>query len=71
MKKGLLAFLLMIVMTGCKQTSKQAANSVGNTQDTATVNLQYAKGFIVDNQSWGALVEISDPQKEEGKKESS
>ena len=37
MKKGLLAFLLMIVMTGCKQTSKQAANSVGNTQDTATV----------------------------------
>ena len=58
-------------MAGCKQTNKQTAHSVGNTQDTATVNLQYAKGFIVENQSWGALVEISDPQKEEGKTESS
>ena len=71
MKKVLFAFLSIIIMTGCKQTSKQTAHSVGNTQDTATVNLQYAKGFIVENQSWGALVEISDPQKEEGKTESS
>ncbi len=52
MKKGLLAFLLMIVMTGCKQTNKQTAHSVGNTQDTATVNLQYAKGSEREKQMW-------------------
>ena len=71
MKKVLFAFLSIIIMAGCKQTNKQTAHSVGNTQDTTTVNLQYAKGFIVENQSWGALVEISDPQKEKGKTESS
>ena len=39
-------------------------------RDTATVSLQYAKGFTVENQPWGALVEISDPQKEDGTTES-
>lgn len=69
MKKIIFVFLSIIVMAGCKQVNKQAANAGGNTQDTTTVNLQYSKGLIVKNQPWGALVEINDPQKEKGKAE--
>lgn len=69
MKKIIFVFLSIIVMAGCKQANKQAANAGGNTQDTTTVNLQYSKGLIVKNQPWGALVEINDPQKEKGKAE--
>lgn len=69
MKKFIFVFLSIIVMAGCKQANKQAANAGGNTQDTTTVNLQYSKGLIVKNQPWGALVEINDPQKEKGKAE--
>lgn len=67
MKKVLFAFLILMVMTGCKQPNKQGVKAEGNPQDTASVRLKYAEGFIVDNQPWGALVEISDPQKGEGK----
>ena len=59
--------LAVIVMAGCKQSSKQTANAEGNTSDTATISLQYATGFKVETQPWGALVEISDPQREAGK----
>ena len=69
MKKIIFVFLSIIVMAGCKQVNKQAANAGGNTQDTTTVNLQYSKGLIVKNQPGGALVEINDPQKEKGKAE--
>ena len=70
MKKLLFALLALVVMAGCRQSNKLAANAEGNMQDTATVGLQYAKGFTVENQPWGALVEISDPQKEDGTTES-
>lgn len=70
MKKILFALLTLGVMAGCRQSNKLAANAEGNMRDTATVSLQYAKGFTVENQPWGALVEISDPQKEDGTTES-
>ena len=70
MKKILFALLTLVVMAGCRQSNKLAANAEGNMRDTATVGLQYAKGFTVENQPWGALVEISDPQKEDGTTES-
>jgi iron complex transport system substrate-binding protein len=70
MKKILFALLTLVVMAGCRQSNKLAANAEGNMRDTATVSLQYAKGFTVENQPWGALVEISDPQKEDGTTES-
>ena len=67
MKKVLFAFLILIVTSGCRQSGRQGVEAEGNPQDTASVRLKYAEGFIVDNQPWGALVEISDPQKGEGK----
>lgn len=70
MKKILFALMTLVVMAGCRQSNKLAANAEGNMRDTATVSLQYAKGFTVENQPWGALVEISDPQKEDGTTES-
>ena len=70
MKKILFALLALVMMAGCRQSNKLAANAEGNMRDTATVSLQYAKGFTVENQPWGALVEISDPQKEDGTTES-
>lgn len=55
MKKVLFAFLILMVMTGCKQPNKQGVKAEENPQDTASVRLKYAEGFIVDNLTVGSI----------------
>ena len=52
MKKILFALLTLVVMAGCRQSNKLAANAEGNMRDTATVSLQYVKGFL----SWRRII---------------
>lgn len=56
-----------LLICGCRQTSHSAGTAQGNTLDTATVVLKYAKGFSVEHRDGYRLVTIADPQKDDAK----
>lgn len=67
MRKIMILLVCTLLVSGCRQTSHSAGAAQGNTLDTATVVLKYAKGFSVEHRDGYRLVTIADPQKEDAK----
>lgn len=62
-------FALFIVSCNAKKTDSDSKERNNKHQDTKDITIKYAKGFRVENISGAYVVEIEDPQKEEGKSE--
>lgn len=67
MRKIMILLVCTLLICSCRQTSHSAGTAQGNTLDTATVVLKYAKGFSVEHRDGYRLVTIADPQKEDAK----
>ena len=67
MRKIMILLVCTLLICGCRQTSHSAGTAQGNTLDTATVVLKYAKGFSVEHRDGYRLVTIADPQKDDAK----
>lgn len=67
MRKIMILLVCTLLICSCRQTSHSAVAAQGNTLDTATVVLKYAKGFSVEHRDGYRLVTIADPQKEDAK----
>lgn len=67
MRKIMILLVCTLLICSCRQTSHSAGAAQGNTLDTATVVLKYAKGFSVEHRDGYRLVTIADPQKENAK----
>lgn len=67
MRKIMILLVCTLLICSCRQTFHSAGAAQGNTLDTATVVLKYAKGFSVEHRDGYKLVTIADPQKEDAK----
>lgn len=67
MRKIMILLVCTLLICSCRQSSHSAGAVQGNTLDTATVVLKYAKGFSVEHRDGYRLVTIADPQKEDAK----
>ena len=67
MRKIMILQVCTLLICSCRQSSHSADAAQGNTLDTATVVLKYAKGFSVEHRDGYRLVTIADPQKEDAK----
>lgn len=66
-----LTFALAVSVTSCNGKKAYSGNSenINKGQDTKEITVRHAKGFRVENIAGAYVVEIEDPQKEEGKAE--